>query len=709
MKTNDYKFKKATPVWECGAQKVMNRTLAFIGHIDGSLADCKLALAGSSSFIVLVNGELIAHGPARAAHGFYRVDEYDLGNHLTLPQNTVEIRVSGYNINSFAYLDQSSFLCAEIVSGERVIAHTGTPSYGFSAYGVDEKIMRVHRFSYQRPFTENYRLGALSFDYSGRQEVHLEACDDKHFICRDLPYDEYARIHPVCMLGIGNVTYSQKDKYFADRAITKISDSYRGYKEDELEFRSYEQIGQMDFSKRCPKDGPTDLILLDADSYVDLDMGVNHTGLVTLEVEALSDCELYVTFDEILVDGKVDPFRFETTGVISLLMKKGRHRIVSAEPYDMRYVRLVAKGGSLTVNSFSLIEVAFPSSLINARFTSDDAVMKKIYNAAIETFRANAVDIYMDCPSRERSGYLCDSFFTSRVEKALTGKSVVEKQFLSNFIMPGQLPELPYGMLPMCYPADVVNGLYIPNWAMWYVVQLDEYLTRTGDRELVDAAHERVYDLCRYFEAFENKDGLLEKLRGWVFVEWSRCNDLVQDVSFPSNMMYCLMLNCVARLYGDAAAKAKAQNIKNAINRLAMTDSGFYCDNAVRNADGKLVLSGERTETCQYYAFFCGVATPETHSELWHKLVTEFGSDRDTEKTHHEIYPSAPFIGNYLRLELLNRYGYRDKLYADIRGYFEYMADRTGTLWEHAGVQASCNHGFASHVIYWMKSLGLVE
>jgi alpha-L-rhamnosidase len=315
----------------------------------------------------------------------------------------------------------------------------------------------------------------------------------------------------------------------------------------------------------------------------------------------------------------------------------------------------------------------------------------------------------MDCPSRERSGYLCDSFFTSRVERALTGASTVEKQFLSNFIMPGQLATLPQGMLPMCYPADVVFGLYIPNWAMWYVVQLDEYLKRTEDIELVEAARERVYALCRYFEGFENELGLLEKLRGWVFVEWSRCNDLVQDVSFPSNMMYCAMLSCVARLYGDDAAAKKAQKIKDTINSMAVTDSGFYCDNALRGADGKLYLSGERTETCQYYAFFCGIATPETHGALWQRLVDEFGSDRDISKTHTEIYPSAPFIGNYLRLELLNRYGYKEKLYSDIRGYFEYMADRTGTLWEHAGVQASCNHGFASHVIYWMKSLGLVE
>jgi alpha-L-rhamnosidase len=30
-------------------------------------------------------------------------------------------------------------------------------------------------------------------------------------------------------------------------------------------------------------------------------------------------------------------------------------------------------------------------------------------------------------------------------------------------------------------------------------------------------------------------------------------------------------------------------------------------------------------------------------------------------------------------------------------GYWLYMADKTGTLWENDGDYASCNHGFASH------------
>ena len=29
-------------------------------------------------------------------------------------------------------------------------------------------------------------------------------------------------------------------------------------------------------------------------------------------------------------------------------------------------------------------------------------------------------------------------------------------------------------MLPMCYPSDHNDGVFIPNWAMWFVVQLKD-------------------------------------------------------------------------------------------------------------------------------------------------------------------------------------------------------------------------------------------
>ena len=90
-------------------------------------------------------------------------------------------------------------------------------------------------------------------------------------------------------------------------------------------------------------------------------------------------------------------------------------------------------------------------------------------------------------------------------------------------------------------------------------------------------------------------------------------------------------------------------------------------------------------------------------------MVKDFGYDRKETGKYPEIHFANAFIGNYLRLDLLDRYGLKDTLYDNIKGYFEYMADRTGTLWEHTDTYASCNHGFASHVVYWMKSMGIIE
>ena len=57
------------------------------------------------------------------------------------------------------------------------------------------------------------------------------------------------------------------------------------------------------------------------------------------------------------------------------------------------------------------------------------------------------------------------------------------------------------------------------------------------------------------------------------------------------------------------------------------------------------------------------------------------------------------------RLELLYLDGQTEKLLQDLKEYFTPMAERTGTLWEHDQPSASCCHGFASHVLYWLAKI----
>ena len=54
------------------------------------------------------------------------------------------------------------------------------------------------------------------------------------------------------------------------------------------------------------------------------------------------------------------------------------------------------------------------------------------------------------------------------------------------------------------------------------------------------------------------------------------------------------------------------------------------------------------------------------------------------------------FIGNYLRFLWLCRKGEYERVVAETLEYFDEMAKKTGTLWEHDSPKASCNHGFTS-------------
>jgi len=250
----------------------------------------------------------------------------------------------------------------------------------------------------------------------------------------------------------------------------------------------------------------------------------------------------------------------------------------------------------------------------------------------------------------------------------------------------------------MCYPADHYDGVFIPNWAMWFVVQLEEYQARSGDRELVTALRPRLEALYKYFQKFTNKDGLLEKLQSWVFVEWSQANSFVQDVSYPTNMLYAAALAAGGRMYNEPDLIDQAEHIRSVIRRQSY-DGEYFIDNAVRK-DGQLQVTKNRTEVCQYFAFFFDVATPQTYEKLWDKLVNQFGPKRKQTNVFPDIHPANAFVGNYLRTELLSRYGHQAQIKKEIVDFFLYMAEKTGTLWENIGATASCNHGFASHVAH---------
>lgn len=680
-------FMQALPVWEKGKDQEMNYFLRFEASLESDTGVLKVAAC--NVYRLFVNGIFAAAGPARAAHDFYRVDEIVLDGYLNKGCNDIVVEVGAYRVNSFSDLDAPGFLQCEIISGGEVAAATGV--CGFVASRMSEKVRKVQRYSFQRTFCEEYCLPAKD----RREYVELEILPERNLLERGVAYCKYEREEIADVIAYGRVVPHQKrEHYYWDRCVSGISERFKGYKIDELESFVSKDVEDMDFIYE-KKDSSSVSGELIPDTCRIYSIGRLVTGLLCAKIDVKSQCTVYFIFDEILKDGDVDYKRLTCANVVKYSLSPGVYELQTFEPYTMQYVKIVCLGGTCTVSDLHIRQIRMPYEKELPVF--EDEVLQKIYTAAVETFCQNSVDIYMDCPSRERAGWLCDSFFTARTEYALTGECKIERNFLENYLLPERFADIPQGMLPMCYPSDHTDRGFIPNWAMWFVLELEEYYERSREDEFILRARKRIYDLLAYFEQFENEDGLLENLKGWIFVEWSKCNSLVDGINYPSNMLYAKMLEVVYRLYADERCLEKAEKIRAAIRNQAYNGT-FFREHANR-VNGDVVVREDVTETCQYYAFFMGTATPQMYPELWNTLKNSFGPGRKQNNQYESVWFSNAFIGNYLRLCLLKQYGEQELLLKEIKEYFLYMAEKTGTLWEHDAETASCNHGFASYVV----------
>ncbi|WP_438483001.1 alpha-L-rhamnosidase-related protein [Oleiharenicola lentus] len=685
----------------------MNLTVGFSATIQKpSASPLTLRLTGHSLYRIFVNGKFAGHGPARAAHGFYRVDEIDLTAQLRVGDNVIAIEVAGYNANSYYLLNQPSFLQAEVIAGERVLASTAGEGHPFAATVIKERVQKVQRYSFQRPFSEVWQLAPGWDDWRTKPlfdsaALRLTVVEPKALLPRGVAYSRFELKSPVQQLGAGSLEIVPLPaKPWKDRSLTWIGPKLAGYPEAELaaipslEIQTVRTLPSTLTSARAYDGQP---VALAEKTWALFDLGVNRTGFLGARIDVRSPTRLFFIFDEILTDGDVNFRRDHNVNLVAYELAPGSYDVESFEPYTLRYLKLIVLSGDCSVSKLTLREFTNPDAW-RAQFTSSDPRLDRIFTASQETFSQNAVDIFMDCPSRERAGWLCDSLFAARVAQDLTGTTVVEKNFLQNYLLPEKFEHLPAGMLPMCYPADHPDGIFIPNWSLWFVLQLEEYAARSGDRTMVDAFRPRLHALLDYFKPFENEDGLLEKLPSWVFVEWSKANAFVQDVNYPTNMLYASALATMARLYDEPVLATKAEKIRDVIRQQSF-DGEFFVDNATR-VDGKISVTRNRTEVCQYFAFYFDVVTPTSHPQLWSRLTTDFGPHRQATKAWPEVWPANSFVGNVLRFELLSRYSRQQQVLDEASDYWLFQVELTGTLWENDRTNASCNHGFASHAAH---------
>lgn len=690
-------------VWAKGALKQKNLTCAFLWTAERTDADAKILIAASNLYRIFAGEKLIGYGPARAAHGYARIDEWSLPSSETPLPITVE--VVSYQVNSYYLVEEDPFFACRIFSGGRELA----TSRDFDCVILTDRVQKVQRYSFQRPFVEDYRMEVCRTALYRRERIVFPAAETEPVPCNRLIARETAyptleeRSAVPCEHGKFRV--DEGHARWVNRSITDIGQTLGGYAYGDLEECVSDEVSRFIYEPAAGNE-----FSLRAGEYSLFDFGRELSGFFRVRVEAEEDCVLYLVFDEIDWQEERNPdyvraknisfYRNECVNIVKWRLKKGSYDLLAFEAYSMRYAKLVLAEGRAKLGTARIVVYENPTAY-RFRFRVADAELSDILDAARNTYAQNSVDLLMDCPSRERAGWTNDGYFSSEADQLFSGERRVEYSFLQNLVLAPRLSELPAGMTPMCYPCDHRDGVYVPNCGMWLALNLCQYYRSTGDEGFRAECVPVVEGLVNFFKGFENEDELLENLDGWIFVEWSMANhsDYICGVNYPSNMMYAETLRAAATILQRPALAEKAERIRRKI--LEQSFNGlFFEDNCVRE-EGKLVRKGHISETCQYYAFFFNIVTPESHSALYRLLTERFGPERSG-TDWPDIDRSNVIIGLCMREDLLMRTGQTERLLRECKDIFLGMARRTGTLWEHTDVEASCNHGISAYCAVWL-------
>jgi alpha-L-rhamnosidase len=688
-------FKYAKPIFLKDKSFEMNFQAGFVCNFNAEFNKLyKLSITASTLFRVYLNGKMVHYGPARGPHGYLRCDLIKLD--VKQGENTLAIEVAGYNCPSFYTLEIPSFVQAEIFEDGDCKYYTGRDFKGIALNSLREQF--VPRYSYQRAFTEVWYMDSPKANWKNgafEGEELYEVALGLEYIERGFEVPNFKITLPAAFERSG--TYIKKNA--ADRKLARYFIPSRDVKCFEYSECPNDVIGAT--HAEFITDASIDKTLTSG-NFAEYKFPHINTGFIRTKLCASEPSVIYIVFSEYRHGADIAYGNGQSSilNIIKYRLPAGCHELESFECYSLMYVGILVESGCVSDCEITLREYSYPVKPLSVK-TGDDT-LDKILFACYQAFRQNTIDCYMDCPGRERGGWLCDSYFTGKASYLFTGSIECERLFLDNFRL-AKFPNspsgsLPKGLLPMCYPGDNLWTNSIPQWTLWYVMELGDFRKRGGDTAPFVELLESILD---FFKVHENSDGLLEKLPYWNFVEWTKANKWVQDVNYPTNMLYCAVLRVAADILGKPELNDKADKIREQIICQSF-DGEFFRDHAVRNEDGKLEVKSDKSAICQHEAILFDIIdidAPE-YSTLKNAIIHNFGVWGDMSVLPPDFEPLDLFIGFAVRVEVLMKLGLYNQNLEEIKALYGNMAVKTGTLWEHRAGYESQNHGFGSFLAY---------
>ncbi len=736
----DITMQYAKPVFLPGLEETPNVQSGFRRdfYVDALPGTAVVVITARSFYRLYVNGSVVMHGPARTAHGYARVDEVDVLPFLRSGQNTVAVELTasvgclgGYSNDCTC---ESSMLLAELWLDDVCALATDTE---WDALQLTQRQPLSEKMSHCRQSAEVYCLDA---DYTAWRTGPLANVQDlawqKAAVCQATPPQLLPRRMPLPTLE----KQGRARLVWAGTAAIDRDIACKGPWFEQIYADHYARLTQrplFDYAQTVEQPLPPAAVvqplghdgiavtgLSGNDTFAAVyDFGQLRLGFLGFTVSCAAPCTLDVVHLEAISEYDEKPAGLTGANPVTRLhLPAGKWQFLTMEPALVRHVKLYFRGvgADCTVQDLHVREYCYPDTGL-AYFHCSDEDINRLYDAAYRTLRLNTLDIFMDCPERERGGWLCDSLWTARAAAHLLGDHSVEKAHIENFLL------APYGdgvgaandFFPEVYPGSKVpGGPAITTWSFWLMLELAEYVQRTGDLAFALQHQKRVEDFVAGTTKYIGACGLLQDMP-YIFIDWSQSNSAHnnQPISTAANALYAYMLRQLGRLYQKPEWTAAGDKVRGILRsallaegELDFRDKPYFPDTLHPSADGKLVHGDCYSEACQYTILWAELFEKEEIPLIARSVLYNMGPA--PLKAHDPMVGTAQlFIGLCIRCDLLAKWNQPQLLLRELRAlYLPQLTEGPGTLWENVTLNNTSRcHGFNAHaaVLLLQQLLGL--
>lgn len=473
-------------LWICNDENRQDIYAAFRGSF--YIPEAKkvaVRIIGASWFRVWIDGNFLGNGPHRFEKSHPQYEEIKL--ELLPGKHVVSAQVHNVGITTRMLSDFHPFFACEVWQDDNQM------KIEWKCIKLNAYESKVERVNPQLGWIEYCDIRKLPL---GWQSVQYD----------DLLWDSPAIVNPQIeepqMLNTNSVKNFEQDAMLMDSG--PLASTF-GYEKDDIPAVFFLRDLEC---KKYPQDG----------IWRRYDLGKVKLFTPSFTIEAPEGTIVEFSYAEQLTNGRVAPYITLSAGsscnLDHYICREGIQTISPITPRGGRYVELHVLGDKdkIIFHKEKFIERSYYDKA-EGSFETHDALLNKIWEVGVETFRSCAEDTIIDNPTRERGQWTGDV-----VSVGMDICSVAYSDYgpLRRGLQQSAWCAREDGIIAGMSPGGVI---YLSTYALQWIEACYHYYTLTGDISLLEELYSYAKNNIDYFYKKWTKKGLIRDIE-WCFIDW---------------------------------------------------------------------------------------------------------------------------------------------------------------------------------------------